>query len=501
MAIATLIEAVMKTEDGASYPAAAFAFVPDPAKPSGWKLRLWESPEKKVTARQVGLAVAAMGKGFRGQKVAIPPDAIKAVKAKVRAAWKKANPGKSADQVPDSIREDASSDGTEMLTEFVNSHGVQLGVNRESGVIAGVKLLGTESKNGRTYPKQVIAEAVAKYDGANVFVNHPPVGKENGPRDYRDRLGVIRNPVVGNGSDGLFGDFHFNPKHALAEQVTWDAEHAPENVGFSHVIQGKTVCRNGATVVEEITRVVSVDLVTSPATTRSMFEGDVADAIASDEREEKLRLVNHTANNLIWDAMNDDDLTLAAKKSRVITILNDWESELGDMETESLQRKSHEKGDKMLDWDQVTEADVQDHLPAIVRSIGEQAVTEHVNSEEAKTAEAKRAAELKTLMEEKETLAKKVDAFEAKEALETRRAEIASELAEAKMPEELATDVFKGTLLEAKDADARKALIKDRMTLASGQAAKAAKPKCRPQHEADGAPAVDSKALMERICV
>lgn len=79
----------MKTEDGVQYPAEAFAYVPDLEKPSTWKLRLWESPERKETARQVGMALAALGPGFRGNKVQIPPEDLAGVKAKVRAAWRK----------------------------------------------------------------------------------------------------------------------------------------------------------------------------------------------------------------------------------------------------------------------------------------------------------------------------------------------------------------------------------------------------------------------------
>ena len=45
------------------------------------------------------------------------------------------------------------------------------------------------------------------------------------------------------GGEGLFADFHFNPKHALAEQLLWDAEHAPENVGFSHNVEARTARR------------------------------------------------------------------------------------------------------------------------------------------------------------------------------------------------------------------------------------------------------------------
>lgn len=78
-----------KTEDGVAYPAEAFAYVPDPARPSTWKLRLWDSPEEKVTAAQVGRAIAALGPGgFRGNRVEIPAEDLPGVKRKILAAWR-----------------------------------------------------------------------------------------------------------------------------------------------------------------------------------------------------------------------------------------------------------------------------------------------------------------------------------------------------------------------------------------------------------------------------
>lgn len=80
-------KAETKREGGEDFPASAFAYVPDRSKPSTWKLRLWDSVAKKETAAQVGRAVAALGTGFRGQKVEIPDDALAGVKSRVRAAW------------------------------------------------------------------------------------------------------------------------------------------------------------------------------------------------------------------------------------------------------------------------------------------------------------------------------------------------------------------------------------------------------------------------------
>jgi hypothetical protein len=160
---------------------------------------------------------------------------------------------------------------TEVIQEFVDSRGVKLAVDREAGFIRGVKILGLESKNGRTYPKETAARAVPLYEGSRVNIDHPK-GSPSSPRDYASRIGSLVNVRVEHGDGGLRGDFHFNPKHALAEQLIWDAEHAPENVGFSHNVEAKTSRRDGRVIVEEITRVQSVDLVADPATTRGLFE-------------------------------------------------------------------------------------------------------------------------------------------------------------------------------------------------------------------------------------
>lgn len=97
-------EKPMKTENGVKFPAEAYAYVPDPEKPSTWKLRLWETPEKKETPRQVGMAVAALGPGFRGNKVEIPPEDLPKVIRRVREAWLKVHPNASEEDLPEVLR-------------------------------------------------------------------------------------------------------------------------------------------------------------------------------------------------------------------------------------------------------------------------------------------------------------------------------------------------------------------------------------------------------------
>lgn len=170
---------------------------------------------------------------------------------------------------------------TEPLQEYVDSGHQSLRVDRTAGVIRGVKLLGLRSKNGRRYLETALAEAAALYEGAKVNINHPK-GHPLSPRDYQDRLGVISGVEL-RPQQGLFGDLHFNPKHTLSEQLMWDAEHAPQNVGLSHNVLARTRREGEGTVVETITRVQSIDLVADPATTEGLFEQAAATPFAWDQ--------------------------------------------------------------------------------------------------------------------------------------------------------------------------------------------------------------------------
>jgi hypothetical protein len=200
------------------------------------------------------------------------------------------------------------------VQEYVQSAGRTLRVDAGRGVLRGVKLLGLRSRNGRRYEESALRRAIGLYEGSKVNVNHPerdPLA----PRDYRDRLGIVRNVRVEAGQ-GLFGDLHYNPSHPLAEQLAWDAEHAPENVGLSHNVLARTRRDGQEIVVEAITRVQSVDLVADPATTAGLFEQtattvevidpaialreeiaglkqQLEEAVAQTERETRLRKLEH----------------------------------------------------------------------------------------------------------------------------------------------------------------------------------------------------------------
>jgi hypothetical protein len=83
-----------------------WAYKPDPSQTSTWKLNISDKAH-------VAGAVAALGKGFRGNKVSIPAGDLAKVKAKVRSAWLKFNPDKSEQDLP-SVIANQECEGTTM---------------------------------------------------------------------------------------------------------------------------------------------------------------------------------------------------------------------------------------------------------------------------------------------------------------------------------------------------------------------------------------------------
>ncbi len=161
----------------------------------------------------------------------------------------------------------------ENVLEFCDISSPRRKIDKENGVVSGVKILGVKSRNNRIYPLDTLRDAAPLYENAKVNVNHPD-GSPTESRKYQDRVGSIKNVTLQE--NGLYGDFHFNPKHPLAEQMLWDAEKAPENFGFSHNVEAVVRLENGAQIVDKIVRVRSVDLVADPATTSGLFESERA---------------------------------------------------------------------------------------------------------------------------------------------------------------------------------------------------------------------------------
>jgi hypothetical protein len=140
------------------------------------------------------------------------------------------------------------------------------------GVIQGVKIVGTQSRNGRRYPQDVLSRDKAVYEGAAVFMFHPSdPEKRRGSRRLEDHFGGlfnVRERFDGKVGLGLFGDLRVKQSHPMAQMVMESDGH---NFGLSH--NARVEMNDDQTVVTRIVEVNSVDLVDNPATTKNLFEG------------------------------------------------------------------------------------------------------------------------------------------------------------------------------------------------------------------------------------
>ena len=149
-------------------------------------------------------------------------------------------------------------------------------VDRQAGVIRGVRVLGRQSKNDggmREYSDRALSDAAQLYKNASVNLNHPPRENPTGERDVRDRIGWIADPEVRD--DGVYADLHVLRAHPHAAALFEIAERNPSQLGLSHNAEGKTERQNdGRNVVQNLEKVRSIDLVDKPATNSGLFENE-----------------------------------------------------------------------------------------------------------------------------------------------------------------------------------------------------------------------------------
>lgn len=156
---------------------------------------------------------------------------------------------------------------TRNVLEFTSSPAA-LRVDREQGIIYGVKVLGRKSGNGPIYPQSVTRQALPLYEGTKVNLDHPPRTRPADDRSVQDRFGKLQN--VRDLADGLYADLHYIRSHPLAAVVAEAAESMPDAFGLSHNANIRESLDTGEVVA--INRVRSVDLVADPGTTRGIFE-------------------------------------------------------------------------------------------------------------------------------------------------------------------------------------------------------------------------------------
>jgi regulator of replication initiation timing len=268
--------AITKTVDGKPYPAGAWLYVPDRTKPSTWKLRYKELIEGKyqVTAKILGMAMAALTKGFRGSRVQIPDAKRKSLITRVKGMQSSLGNQKT-EQAEIPVESEAITEQQEIFDTFeeVSFSPGSVEVDRDAGILKNIALLGLKSKNGRVYSKSAVKSAISKgiYEGLSCFKNHNG-GKSRGLDEV---IGNWKNVTWDETSGKVRGDLHTLKAHR--EMVFDFYDNGPELAAPSHVVEGKVSRekqKDGSVIehVKEITKGISVDLVVGAATVNSLRE-------------------------------------------------------------------------------------------------------------------------------------------------------------------------------------------------------------------------------------
>ncbi len=156
----------------------------------------------------------------------------------------------------------------------------------ENGVIKGVKIIGTKSRNGRVYPQAVLNQAMSLYEGQQVYMLHPTAReKRQGSRQLDDHFGTLMDVREIPGKSGMFCDLHTKQSHPMAGLIMENAEGSTFGLSHNAVVE----FGEDGTTVTKIVRVNSVDLVDQPATTTNLFEEDMElkelqDALAAERK-------------------------------------------------------------------------------------------------------------------------------------------------------------------------------------------------------------------------
>lgn len=152
-------------------------------------------------------------------------------------------------------------------------------VDREAGIVYGVKVVGKSSPNthnvqgveGTDYTAAALQAALPLYEGLKVNVDHPPRSSPGEARSSEDRLGKLVNARIHGGE--IYADLHLLKTHPMAARVMEAAEKMPDAFALSHNALGKGDVQEKRYVITEIPEVRSVDVVADGGTNRSLFEG------------------------------------------------------------------------------------------------------------------------------------------------------------------------------------------------------------------------------------
>ncbi len=251
-----------KTEDGVQFPSQAYAYVPDVETSSGWKLRLWEDLEKKVTRAQLARAAAALSPGgFRGQKVAIPTTDLSAVKRKIRAEYRKLDV--EEEDIPRWVKE---TETREIVLNYVPLTEAKFDKGRATVVV--IKPGFNESED-RYYPAEMLKRDYGIFEGQKMYADHPTEEEDQArpERSIKDWVATLTNVTVDE-SGVVTGIAEIVEPWLMQKLASLRDKDMLSEMGISINAVGSaskgTIDGKETLVIEKLVAARSVDFVTEP---------------------------------------------------------------------------------------------------------------------------------------------------------------------------------------------------------------------------------------------
>ena len=152
-------------------------------------------------------------------------------------------------------------------------------IDRDAGVLYGVRILGIKSAHGYTYDLEAQKVAAPRFEQMCMGLDHDYASK---PMTIPDAWGVISNPRVDD--KGTLADVTYLKTHMYTEQILEDAE---RNIGIFSVspVTQHTSFDNKTKAVKSFVP-VRCDMVVRSATNKKIFE----QAAAADAKDTQLAL-------------------------------------------------------------------------------------------------------------------------------------------------------------------------------------------------------------------
>lgn len=149
-------------------------------------------------------------------------------------------------------------------------------VDRDKGLVEGMKLCGRKSKNGRWYTDKALEQLAAMYPKRQFNFDH--ADRPGGHRRFDDLGGMVleSRAVLTGGVDveGVYGNTGVETSTERGRKFLEFADRFPETLGCSHDIEADVVL-NKAKGIYEVVNIIgvnSVDAVDKPATNKGVFE-------------------------------------------------------------------------------------------------------------------------------------------------------------------------------------------------------------------------------------